>query len=201
ASALLAAPANGITLDDKRRATERLLRSGADIHALNTVRKHLSAIKGGWLAARAQGRCRAFAVSDVVDDDLSVIGSGPTVADATTCSDALNVARLYGGAEGFPQAIVSHLESGTRRDLPEPPKPDDPRLRHAVTTVVGGRRDAMEGAAREARERGYRVVCLDDPVVGEARVTSLLHLRAAVEQAAAVERPVCAGSSGETTVR
>src|SRR5213075_439836 len=78
ASALMAVPADGLTLADKQATTQQLLRAGADIHALNTVRKHLSGIKGGWLAAKAAGACRTFAISDVVGDDLSVIGSGPT---------------------------------------------------------------------------------------------------------------------------
>src|SRR5207249_7824546 len=84
ASALMAVPADGVTLDDKRAATNQLLQAGADIYALNTVRKHLSAIKGGWLAARTRAACIALAISDVVGDDLSVIASGPTVADAST---------------------------------------------------------------------------------------------------------------------
>jgi glycerate 2-kinase len=89
ASALMAVPAAGLTLDDKREVTARLMHAGADIHALNTVRKHLSAIKGGRLAAAARGPCLCLAISDVVGDDPSVIGSGPTVADPTTCRDAL----------------------------------------------------------------------------------------------------------------
>src|SRR5205823_14619426 len=96
ASAMMAVPADGITLDDKRHTTERLLKAGADIHALNTVRKHISAIKGGWLAACTEGPSRTFAISDVVGDDLSVIASGPTVPDASTFDDALMVLQRFG---------------------------------------------------------------------------------------------------------
>src|SRR5262249_55028013 len=99
ASALMAVPADGLTLADKRRTTSQLLRGGADIYALNTVRKHLSAIKGGWLAKRASGAVRTYVISDVVGDDLSVIASGPTVPDASTFADARALVDRYGGVD------------------------------------------------------------------------------------------------------
>ena len=201
ASALMAVPADGLTLDDKRRTTERLLRAGADIQALNAVRKHLSSIKGGWLAARTRGPSRTLAVSDVVGDDLSVIASGPTVPDTSTFADALDVLRRFGGVDAYPTAVVARLEKGDRGEVPETPKPGDARLSRADAAVIGGRRDAMEGAAREAAARGYQVVRLEDPVVGEARTTAPSHLRAVVARVAGVGRPVCVVSSGETTVR
>jgi len=201
ASALMAVPADGITLDDKRRATEQLLRAGADIHTLNTVRKHLSAIKGGWLAARPPGRCVMFAVSDVVGDDLSVIASGPTVADASTFFDALDAIRRFGGEAGYPRAVVRRLEAGARGEVAETPKPGDDRLLRSSAAVVGSRRDAMDGAAAAAAQRGYHVAQIDEPVVGEARVAAAALLRAAEARAAALPRPACVVSSGETTVR
>ena len=201
ASALMAVPADGVTLEDKQATTRQLLRAGADIHALNTVRKHLSAIKGGWLAARATGPCRAFAISDVVGDDLSVIGSGPTVADASTFRDALDIVRRFGGDGAYPPAVVKRLAEGVHGRVPETPKPHDTKLARTETTVIGGRRDAMGGAAREAESRGYRVVRVDDAVVGEARVAGPSHLRAAIAVAAGAPRPACVISSGETTVR
>jgi glycerate 2-kinase len=200
ASALMAAPADGVRLEDKRATTARLLSAGADIHALNTVRKHLSAVKGGWLAAAADGRCRTFAISDVVGDDLSVIGSGPTVADASTFEQALDVLRRFGGDREYPPAVIAHLEAGARGRLAETPKPGDERLARATSTVIGGRRDAMDGAVREARTRGYHVLQIDDPVVGEARTTAVSHLRAVLARASGIGRPVCIVSSGETTV-
>jgi len=200
ASAMMAVPADAITLDDKRRTTDRLLMSGADIQALNTVRKHISAIKGGWLAAQAGSPCRTFAISDVVGDDLSVIASGPTVADPTTFDDALGVLRRFGGLDAYPVAVIARLSSGRDKALPETPKPHDPRLAKAFSTVIGGRRDAMGGAIVEAESRGYQVVRIDEPVVGEARTASVEHLRAAVARAAGVGRPACVVSSGETTV-
>jgi glycerate 2-kinase len=199
-SAMMAVPAEAITLDDKCRTTDRLLRSGADIHALNTVRKHISAIKGGWLAAQAGSPCRTFAISDVVGDDLSVIASGPTVADPTTFDDALGVLRRFGGLDAYPPSVVARLSSGRDHELPDTPKPRDPRLARAVSTVIGGRSDAMNGAIREAEAHGYHVVRMDEPVVGEARTAAVEHLRAALARASGAGRPVCIVSSGETTV-
>jgi glycerate 2-kinase len=200
ASALMALPADGVTLDDKRRTTELLLRAGADIHALNAVRKHLSAVKGGWLAAQAHGPCRAFAVSDVVGDDLSVIASGPTVADATTFADARAIIDRFGGAQAYPPAVIARLDAGGRGEIAETPKAGDTRLAQAVSSVVGGRRDAMDGAARHAAALGYHVVRIEDPVVGEARTAAPAHLRAVAARSAGEGRPLCIVSSGETTV-
>ncbi len=200
ASALMAVPADGITLDDKRAATQQLLRAGADIHALNTLRKHLSAVKGGWLAARARGACLALAISDVVGDDLSVIASGPTVPDASTFRDALDVILRFGGPDAFPRAVVARLERGAAGAVEETPKPGDTGLARATTSVIGSRRDAMTGAAAGAAERGYHVVQIDDPVVGDARESAVSHVRAATARAKSLPRPTCIVSSGETTV-
>ena len=201
ASALMAVPAEGVTLDDKQRTTERLLKAGADIHALNTVRKHISAIKGGWLAARASGPSRTFAISDVVGDDLSVIASGPTVPDSSTFEDALGVLRQFGGLSVYPASVVLRLTAGGRGVLPETPKPGDRQLDRSSAIVIGGRGDAMSGAIRHAEARGYHVLRIDDPVVGEARTASVAHVGAVMVRAASVRRAVCVVSSGETTVR
>ena len=201
ASALLAVPAEGVTLEDKRRATERLLRAGADIHALNTVRKHLSGIKGGWLAAASEVPGTTLALSDVVDDDLSVIGSGPTVADPTTFADALDVLRRTGGEAGYPPAVVARLTSGARGEQPETPKPGTERLARHDASVIGGRHDAMRGAAGQARAMGYDVQVVEAPVVGEAREAASTHLAQVAALAVDRPRPLCVVSSGETTVR
>ena len=201
ASSLLAVPAEGLTLDDKRQTTQQLLRSGADIVALNTVRKHLSAIKGGWLAAAARCPCRTLVMSDVVGDDVSVIASGPTVADATTFADALEVLREHGGLDAYPDRVIARLHAGVRGEIAETPKPGDPRLSRAQASVIGGRFDAMDGAAREGEARGYRVIRLDAAIVGEARTAAPRYLRDALAQAAGADGPVCIVSSGETTVR
>jgi hydroxypyruvate reductase len=182
ASALMVAPAEGITLEDKQRTTSRLLREGADIYSLNTVRKHLSAVKGGRLAARCAGACRAFAISDVVGDDLSVIASGPTVGDASTFRDALDVLARFGGEAAYPAAVVDRF----RRATGETPKPGDRALARTTTTLIGSRVDAMAGAESEARARGYRVVVFDGPVTGEARVAAAVHLHALLAMAQTV---------------
>jgi glycerate 2-kinase len=200
ASALMAAPVHGVTLEDKRRTTSRLLGSGADITALNAVRKHLSRLKGGRLAAAVHGKTVCLAVSDVVGDDLSVIGSGPTVADPTSFGDALAVLDRHGGRRAFPDRAVAALEHGARGDLPETPKPGDTALARASTHLIGGARDAIEGARAEAIRRGYGVHVCDQPVVGEARDAASAHadrIRSLAEQASA---PLCVLSSGETTV-
>jgi hydroxypyruvate reductase len=201
ASALMSLPASGVTLDDKRQTTDRLLRAGADIHALNTVRKHLSAIKGGWLAAACAGSTTTMAISDVVGDDPSVIASGPTVADRSTFADALDVLRQYGGEHSYPRNVVAALGAGLRGERPETPKPGDLRLSRAQTTVIGTRHDAMQGAAAAAGARGYTTRVIDPPVVGEARGAGHEHVRRIVQDVAALPRPLCVVSSGETTVR
>jgi glycerate-2-kinase len=196
----MAVPAAGIALDDKKSTTDRLLRGGADIHALNTVRKHLSAIKGGWLAAKASSPPLTLAVSDVVGDDPSVIGSGPTVGDPSTFADALGVLRRFGDESSYPSAVTSYLRGGVRGERPETPKPADSRLAGAQTQVIGGRHDAMRGAALEAQARGYRTLSIEAPVVGEARTAARTHVQIVAAHAAAAERPLCVISSGETTV-
>jgi glycerate 2-kinase len=200
ASALMAVPAEGLTLDDKRETTARLLRSGADIHALNTVRKHLSAIKGGRLAAATRARCDVLVISDVVDDDLSVIASGPTVPDGSSFAGALDIVHRFGGQAAFPHRVVSHLAAGAAGTVAETPKPGDARLERVRTTIIGSRRDAMKGAAAEATARGYRVVQIQEAVVGEARRSAASHLRNALTLAQRISRPTCIISSGETTV-
>jgi glycerate 2-kinase len=200
ASAMMCAPADGISLEDKRDTTQQLLRAGADIHALNTVRKHLSAIKGGWLAAATHGSCRTLAISDVVGDDLSVIASGPTVADASTFSDALDVIRRFGGFDTYRPSVIARLRAGVGGDCVETPAPGDPRLSRASAAVIGGRHHAMEGAVDAGRARGYHVLRIDDPVVGEARTTAVSFLRGLLARAAGLPRPACIVASGETTV-
>jgi glycerate 2-kinase len=199
-SALMALPAPGLTLEDKQDAVRRLLESGADIYELNTVRKHLSAIKGGLLAAAAPGRTRTLVVSDVVGDDLSVIASGPTVADGSTFEQALAVLDRRGGRAAFPETVVARLEAGLARTVPDTPAPGDARLARAAATVIGPQRGALDDAARAARERGFTVVVLEEPVTGEAREAAAAHVRRVASRVRGVDRPVCVLSSGETTV-
>jgi hydroxypyruvate reductase len=200
ASSLMAVPATGITLEEKRQATAVLLRSGADIYALNTVRKHLSAIKGGRLAAAAAAECRTLVVSDVIGDDLSFIGSGPTVADESTFADARGVIDSFGGIDEYPASVVAYLDAGAHGERAETPKPGDPRLARSVAAVIGGRFNAMRGAAAEAQSRRYHVAVLEEPVTGESRLAGPHLIDRMIARVAASPRPACVISSGETTV-
>jgi len=203
ASALLAAPAEGLTLADKIDATQALLRGGAAIHELNAIRKHLSAVKGGRLAAHANGPIETYALSDVVgpvEDDPSVIGSGPTVPDDTTFADAFHALERLHLLDRVPAAVVAYLTRGRDGREAETPKPGDARLARARFTLIGGRRDAMDGARVEAERRGYRVAVIDAPVVGEAREAASRCLRTARRIRDERGGPCCVISSGETTV-
>jgi glycerate 2-kinase len=200
-SALMAAPAAGLTLLDKQRVTRELLRHGADITSLNAVRKHLSAVKGGQLGASSRARVVAWLLSDVVGDDPGVIGSGPTVADQSTFADALAVLERHGGLARYPQAARERLEAGIDGGLPETPKPGDTSLAHVETLVIGSAHLSLEGAASEARSLGYRVVERREPVVGEARRAARTHADWVTAQL--VRHPngrLCLLSAGETTV-
>ena len=200
ASALMALPAEGLTLADKQDTVRRLLKGGATIHELNTVRKHLSAIKGGRLAAATRAAVVTLVISDVVGDDLSVIGSGPTMPDPSTFSGALRVLEARGGRVSYPPAVVSHLERGAQGDIDETPKPDDPRIDRAVARIIGGRMTAVAGAINAARSRGYNVHIIDAPIVGEAREAAVMFASEVREALARLTPPLCVVGSGETTV-
>lgn len=200
ASALLAVPGDGLTLEDKQRATMRMMRAGADIQALNTVRKHLSEIKGGQLARRCRGRTITWAVSDVVGDDVSVIASGPGVPDPTTWQDAATALARYGG-DSHELAVRRRIDAGLRGAIPDTPKPGEPSMARIEATIIGSRADAMEGAAREAEARGFHVVIGGAPVIGEARLAAGLWWTAAESTLSTERAPLCIITSGETTVR
>lgn len=201
ASALMAAPIEGVTLAVKQRAVAHVMTGGADITALNAVRKHLSRVKGGRLAASCPGTVVTFAISDVIGDDLSVIGSGPSVPDGSTWADAAAAVERYGGWDGLPAEVRAILEAGRRGALPETPKAGDSRLARATAEVIGGRRQAMAGAATAAAARGYTPIVLDPPITGEARTAALLWWRTALAATATAGRPCALITSGETTVR
>jgi glycerate 2-kinase len=200
ASALMSVPAPGLTLAHKQDVTARLLARGADITALNAVRKHLSAIKGGRLAAACRGELIAWALSDVVGDDLSVIASGPTVPDGTTLADARHVLQRYGPIDDYPAAVRAHLEGAD--PLAETPKAGDPAFDRAETTVIGSARLSLDGAADAARARGYRVMIRETPVVGEARNAARAYAEwlIGLPELPNPAQPLCILSSGETTV-
>lgn len=203
ASALMAWPAAGLDIDEKARATAALLAAGVPIRELNCVRKHLSRVKGGRLAAAA-GASVTFAVSDVMGpppDDPSAIGSGPTVADPSTFADALAVVEGAGVLETWPSAARRVLERGRRGELEETIKPGDPRLARSAWYLVGSRREALDGAREAAEARGYAVLAIEDPIVGEARVEGARLMEVAARWLPETRRPFCLLAAGETTVR
>jgi glycerate 2-kinase len=204
ASALLPAPAAGVTLEDKARTTTLLLRAGATIHETNAVRKHLSSLKGGGLArAAAPARVVTLVLSDVVGDDLSTIASGPTVPDPTTYGDAIAVLRRRGVFDAVPAPVRLHLQAGARGDRPETPKPGDASFRRAVTRIVGSNRLSVEAAARAARRQGLRPLVLTTRLEGEAREAArvlVAVLRECVESGRPLAPPLCLLAGGETTV-
>lgn len=203
ASALMTLPAPGLGLADKARTTALLLAAGAPIEDLNSVRKHLSAIKGGRLAAAA-GACVTLAISDVVGpppDDPSAIGSGPTAADGTTFADALAAIDRAGVRDEVPQAVLELLERGSRGEVEETIKPGDPRLAGAVYRLIGSRADALAGAREAAEARGYATLTIDEPVVGAARAAGARLAEMAARWLPETRRPFCLLAAGETTVR
>ncbi len=199
-SALMALPAAGISLPAKQQTAHTLMAQSADIYELNTVRKHLSGIKGGRLAAASPAEVMTLVVSDVVGDDLSVIASGPTSPDQSTFADSLRVLSTRGGVDAYPAEVVRHLREGAAGNIPETPKHGDPRLARATTRVIGPQRGAIDGARRAAEALGYHVHVVPEPITGEARVTARAHLATIARALATLPRPLCVISSGETTV-
>jgi hydroxypyruvate reductase len=197
-SSLLALPAEGLTLEDKQSINRALLKSGANITEMNCVRKHLSAIKGGRLAAAcAPAQVLTLTISDVPGDDPSVIASGPTIADATTCADALAILDKYRITE--PRAAIQHI----RRGHDETPKPGDPRLAHARNVMVATPQMSLEAAAAVARQAGFTPLILGNALEGEARDMALMHAgiaRQVVQHGQPVAPPCVVLSGGEATV-
>lgn len=197
-SALLSLPAEGLTLADKQAVNRALLRSGATIGEMNCVRKHLSAIKGGRLAAAAApARVVSLLISDVPGDDPGVIASGPTVPDPTTRQDALRVIANRGIA--LPPPVQAHLEGAAC----ESPKPGDPRLASSRVSVIATPQMSLEAAARVAREAGVAPLILGDAIEGESRDVALVHAGIASQVARhgqPAPAPCVLLSGGETTV-
>lgn len=198
ASAMMAVPADGLTIADKAATTAVLLRAGLDIGALTLVRRHLSAIKGGQLAARAR-RSITVAISDVctpIEDDPAAIGSGPTAPDPTTFAQALDLITSRGLAAEVPEAVVRHLQAGVDGRVGGPVPPGHESIRDAAYWVIASRHDAMRAARETAIRLGYHPLVVAEPTVGEAR-TAFARLLQRVRE---VPRPACLIASGETTV-
>ncbi len=201
-SSLLVAPDAGITLAAKRETTEILLRAGAGIHELNTVRKHLSRVKGGRLARFIHpGRTVSLILSDVIGDNLDVIASGPTAPDTTSFSDAREVLRRFAPATGIPAEVEVHLAAGARGEIPETPGEGDPVFERVTNRIIGGNQAALLTARKTAEKLGLDTEILAAPLVGEAADAGRMLAGLALESSARQrERPLCILSGGETTV-
>jgi hydroxypyruvate reductase len=204
ASALLPLPAPPVTLEEKQAATRLLLASGASIHEINAVRKHISLIKGGQLARMAYpARVLSLILSDVIGDDLDVIGSGLTAPDASTFAGAKAVLEKYGILARVPASVRERLESGVRGEIRETPKPGDPAFARTQNLIVGSNRLAVEAAAAHAREFGFNTMILSTMVEGETREIARMHAaiaREIVRYHRPLMPPACLISGGETTV-
>lgn len=200
ASALLPLSAPPITLEEKQETTRLLLQCGANIHELNCVRKHISALKGGQLAQLAYpATVLTLILSDVIGDDLDVIGSGPTVPDRSTFAEARVVLEKYGITGKIPAAVRERLQGNAA----ETPKPGDKVFNNVLNLIVGSNRLAVDAAAHQAKALGYHTLVLSTCIEGETRDVARVHAAIAKEIRASgrpVKPPACVLSGGETTV-
>lgn len=199
ASALLADYPEGASLTQVQQVFELLLKSGADIHEMNVVRKHLSAVKGGQLALLADTDvwC-SLILSDVVGDDLSIIGSGPTVPDPSTFADAIAILDKYELTAKLPAAIYDHLQRGCAGGIPETPKPGHPGLKDVNNFLTGSNAIALEAAQQKARDLGYETRILTSTATGQATALAAQLVTAAKDWTG--RRPACILMGGESTV-
>jgi hydroxypyruvate reductase len=203
-SALLPFPVEGITLEEKQQVTQLLLDCGADIGEINTIRKHISRIKGGWLARWAYpSTVVAFILSDVVGDPLDVIGSGPTVPDPSTYKEAWEILIKYDLVRKIAPSIQKHLLMGREGKVEETPKPGEPIFEKVYNVLIGSNILALRAAEREASSLGLHTLILSSSIVGETREAARFHSAIAKEVLASdhpLPRPACILSGGETTV-
>ncbi len=203
-SALLPLPASGITLSDLAATNELLLLSGAKIQEINTVRKHLSQVKGGQLARHAfPAQVLALVLSDVPGDPLNAIASGPTVGDPTTFHQAEQILRQYHVWSSLPNSVRERIEAGVRNEIEETPKPGDDVLQRVTTTIIGSGSDALDAAREEGDRLGYHTLSLTTTLEGEAREVGKILASLAREEASSgrpVPLPALILAAGETTV-
>ncbi|MBI4537818.1 MAG: glycerate kinase [candidate division NC10 bacterium] len=203
-SALTPAPVASIALEEKQALTRELLACGADIREMNTLRKHISRIKGGKLArAAAPARVVTLILSDIVGDPLDAIASGPTVPDPTTYADALGILDRYKIREAIPASIRTYLESGAAGKHPETPKPGDPVFAKVQNVMVASNIQALRAAEAESQRLGFTPLILSSFIEGETKEVARLHAALALEVRSSglpVAPPVCFITGGETTV-
>jgi hydroxypyruvate reductase len=203
-SALLPSPADGIELKEKQEVTQLLLDSGADIKEINTVRKHISRMKGGWVAKWAYpSTVIALILSDVVGDQLDVIGSGPTVPDPSTFEEAWEILKKYDLLNEMAPSIRKHLQSGKEGKVEETPKPGEAVFEKVSNILIGSNILALREAKKEAESLGFNTLILSSSIEGETREASRFHTAVAKEVISSgnpIPRPACILSGGETTV-
>jgi hydroxypyruvate reductase len=203
-SALLIAPSEGISLADKQAATKNLLACGATIHEINTIRKHLSRAKGGQLARAAHPAAMlSLILSDVVGDDLDVIGSGPTVPDRSVFQNAIDILQRYEIWDRTPASVRERLSQGAGGIIPETPKPGDPAFQGSAEVLVGSCLRALDAAAQTAAGLGYQPLVLSSKIEGEAREVAKAFAAMGKEILSShhpLKPPACLLMGGETTV-
>lgn len=203
ASSLLPVPAEGLTLEHKQQTTQLLLRSGATIHEINTVRKHLSALKGGQLAAATNAAVLTLLVSDVIGDDLGTIGSGPTAPDDTTFGDAWEIVQQYRLGKAVPSAVRRHLLKGLRKRVRETPTSGSNLFQRVRHHIIGGNAVALTRAAQVAAESGLHTMVLTSTLTGEAKEVAKVFgafAREIAKRGKPMRRPCCLLAGGELTV-
>ena len=203
-SALFVAPAEGLSLDDKQVMTRILLKGGADIVELNTVRKHLSRVKAGRLAeAASPARVLSLVLSDVIGDPLDFIASGPTSPDTTTWADALAIVTRYDAAGEMPKKILQLLRDGSEGNIPDTPKKGNPLFERVENLIIGSNRIATEAARQKALGLGFEPVVLTTELQGEAREAAQWLYRQVLESQSCLasgRKKICLIAGGETTV-
>jgi len=203
-SALLPFPADGIELKEKQEMTQLLLDCGADIKEINTIRKHISRMKGGWLTRWAYpSTVIGFILSDVVGDQLDVIGSGPTVPDPSTFEEAWEILKKYDLLNEIAPSIQKHLILGKEGKVEETPKPGDVVFERVYNSLIGSNILALRAAEKEATSLGLNTLILSSSIEGETREASRFHTAIAKEVISSgnpIPKPACILSGGETTV-
>jgi hydroxypyruvate reductase len=203
-SALLPSPLEQLTLEDKQQATKILLESGANIHEINALRKHISRVKGGRLAKLVYpSTLISLILSDVIGDNLDSIASGPTVPDSSTFRDCLEITDKYNIRHRIPPTIVELLEKGALGEVEETPKLDNPVFVRTRNMIIGSNILAVKAARQKADELGYNSIILSSFIDGETKDVARVHSAIAKEIASSdnpVQKPACVISGGETTV-
>ena len=203
-SALLPLPAGNLTLEDKQAVTKSLLECGADIHEINSIRKQISAVKGGRLAAFVYpSTLISLILSDVIGDDLDVIASGPTVPDTHTFHDCRNIIQKYKLDQRVPKSVIEYIEKGCSGEIEDTPKSDSPVFERTQNAIVGSNILAVSAAKEKAEELGYNSLVLSTFIHGETKEVAKVHTAIAKEIRSSgnpLKKPACIISGGETTV-